>query len=300
VPPGITSDYPAELKLAESGSDAKIIASNRFVSNGYFDTMRIPLLAGQGCHASANYFDGILVNRSFANAYLGGSDGIGRHLRMVSSTFVPPAEIRGIVADSREQGLNREPGPTVYWCVSAPVPSPFFLVRTQAEPMGMAEVLRRKVHEIDPARSVFDISPLEVQLSDSFSENRLRTILLSLFALTAVSLACIGLYGTLSYFVTLRKREVGLRLALGALRGQIVTHFLLRGFAVSVLGCLAGLCLAVTFARVLSGMLYGVSVADAETLFGVASLIVAVAVLSSLVPALRAARVEPMEVLRDE
>jgi putative ABC transport system permease protein len=169
------------------------------------------------------------VNRSFASTYLSGSPAIGHHVEWASNSFVPPAEVRGIVADAREQGFNREPAPTVYWCVSAPDPSPYFLVRTQGEPMAMAETLRRKIHQIDPSRSVFDIAPLEQHLSDSFAENRLRTTLLTLFALTAVSLACIGLYGTLAYFVTVRKREVGLRLALGALRRQIVTEFLFKG-----------------------------------------------------------------------
>jgi putative ABC transport system permease protein len=121
-----------------------------------------------------------------------------------------------------------------------------------------------------------------------------------MFALTAISLAYVGLYGTLSYFVTVRRREVGLRLALGAVRGQIVTGFLLKGLGVSFIGCMAGLCLAAGFARVLSGMLYGVSTADAKTFFFVIFLVLAVAALASLLPALRAARVEPMQVLRDE
>jgi putative ABC transport system permease protein len=204
------------------------------------------------------------------------------------------------VADAREQGLNREPEPTVYWCLNAPDPSPYFLIRTQGAPLVMAETLRRKIHAIDPARSVYDISTLVQHLSDSFGENRLRTILLTIFALTAVSLACIGLYGTLSYFVTLRRREVGLRLALGALPGQIVARFLLKGLTISIAGCAAGLCLAAGFSRVLSGMLYGVSPADAETFFSVVFVILSVAVLASLLPALRAANVEPMQVLRDE
>lgn len=121
-----------------------------------------------------------------------------------------------------------------------------------------------------------------------------------MFALTAVLLASIGLYGTLSYFVTVRRREVGLRLALGALRRQIVAGFLLKGLTVSLAGCAAGLCLAIGFSRVLSGMLYGVSPADAETFFSVVFVILGVATLASLLPALRAAGVEPMQVLRDE
>jgi predicted permease len=301
--PGIVSDSRTELKLTEgrAETEGKIVADSRFVSNGYFEAMKIPILAGEGCRESANYYGTVIVNRSFAGAYLNGAQALGHHLQLVSSQFLPsPAEITGIVGDAREQGLNRAPAPTVYWCVSAPTPFPNFLIRTQGNPMAMAETLRRKIHQIDPARSVFGISPLEEHLSDSFSENRLRTILLSLFALTAVSLACIGLYGTLSYLVAMRRREVGLRLALGALRGQIVAQFLWKGFVISLSGCAAGLCLAIAFAHVLAGMLYGVSTADAETLFSVVMLITAVAAISSFGPALRAARVEPMDVLREE
>jgi ABC-type antimicrobial peptide transport system permease subunit len=221
-------------------------------------------------------------------------------MQLISTFSFPAVQIRGIVADAREQGLNHEPEPTVYWCLNAPGPSPYFLIRTQGEPLAMAGTLRRKIHAIDPARSVFDVSPLEQHLSDSFAENRLRTILLTVFALTAVSLACIGLYGTLSYFVTMRKREVGLRLALGALPGQVIRRFLLKGLAVSFLGCMAGVCLAAAFAQVLASMLYGVSARDAKTFFSVIVLALVVAALACLVPALRAARVDPMQVLREE
>src|SRR5207244_2384399 len=160
----------------------------------------------------------VMVNRSFANTYLGESTALGRHLQEVPiSGLLPPGEIRGIVGDAREEGLNREPGPTVYWCTSASGPDPFYLIRTRTEPMAMAETVRQKIHEIEPARSVFNIAPLTDHLDEAFAENRLRTVLLAFFAATAVSLACVGLYGTLSYSVNVRRREVGLRLALGAL-----------------------------------------------------------------------------------
>jgi putative ABC transport system permease protein len=276
--PGLPGGQPGEFKLAEgrAETDGKITAESRFVSNGYFTTMKIPMLAGEGCRESANYVDGIVVNRSFANSYLVGSKGIGYHLAPVGNSFLQPAEIHGIVADAREQGLNHEPVPTVHCCISAPDPSPFVLIRTEGEPLAMAQVVRRRINKIEPARSVFDIALLEERLSDTFSESQLRTVLLSMFALTAVSLACIGLYGTLSYFVTVRKREVGLRLALGALRGQIVRQFLLKGLAISLIGCAAGVILALAFARALSGMRYGVSTADTETFFSVVLLIITV------------------------
>jgi putative ABC transport system permease protein len=147
---------------------------------------------------------------------------------------------------------------------------------------------------------VFDIMPLEEHLGDAFADSRLRTVLLTFFAVTAVSLACLGLYGTLSYFVTVRKREIGLRLALGAMRSQIGKQFLLQGLGVSFGGCIAGLGLAAASARLLAGMLYGVSPSDAATWSGVVLIVLAVAAAASLLPALRAARVEPMQVLRDE
>jgi len=123
---------------------------------------------------------------------------------------------------------------------------------------------------------------------------------LTFFAVTALSLACIGLYGTLSYSVNLRRREVGLRLALGALRGQIVKQFLLQGLGVSVVGCAVGWLLVNASSRVLSGMLYGVSPSDVPTLSAVILIVLLVAAIASLLPALRAARVEPMRVLREE
>jgi ABC-type antimicrobial peptide transport system permease subunit len=164
----------------------------------------------------------------------------------------------------------------------------------------MSETIRRKLRELEPARSVYDMRPLEERLDEAFSENRLRTTLLTAFAVTALALASVGLYGTLSYFVSLRRREVGLRLALGALRASIVRQFLRQGLVVSLLGCVAGLGLALAFTRVLAGMLFGVTATDPATLSAVIALMLIVAAAASLLPALRAARVDPMQVLRDE
>jgi ABC-type antimicrobial peptide transport system permease subunit len=125
-------------------------------------------------------------------------------------------------------------------------------------------------------------------------------ILLSMFALTAVSLACIGLYGTLAYLITLRHREIGLRLALGAMRSQITTRYLKQGLRVALIGCACGLVMAVASARLLSGMLYGVSSFDPKTFAGVIALVLFVAGFAALVPALRASRTDPMNALREE
>jgi putative ABC transport system permease protein len=265
--PGVPMQFQTELNVKEgrAASDPKIIVESRFVSPGYFSTMHIPLLSGDLCREDPGNLQ-ILVNRSFANSYAAKSNWIGNHLEIPGGTFVTNGEIRGIVGDARESGMNREPSPTVYWCLTAPEPDPHYLVRTAMEPMALAETVRQKIHELEPGRSVFEIMPLEEHLDAAFAENRLRTILLSIFATTAVALACVGLYGTLSYSVNIRRREVGLRLALGALRGQILKQFLLEGLGVSFLGCIAGWALAVMSGRLLSGMLYGVSSSDVTTL----------------------------------
>jgi putative ABC transport system permease protein len=296
--PGAPTQWQTELKIAEGRAETepKVVVESRFVSPGYFATLRIPLLAGELCRDETSS-TGVVVNRSFADTYFPGATALGHHLERPN---LPPGEIRGIAGDARESGIDHAPVPTVYWCYGAAQPGTHFLIRTHGAPMAMADTLRRKIREIEPRRSVFDITPLEEHISEAFAQNRLRTFLLAFFALTAVSLACIGLYGTLSYLVNVRRREVGLRLALGAMRAQIVTQFLVQGLGVALLGCAAGLGLAAAFARVLTGMLYGVSPTDSATLAGVVLVVLAVATIASLLPAIRAARLDPIKVLRDE
>jgi putative ABC transport system permease protein len=292
--PGVPGQFEEEIRVV-GRSESKIAADSRYVSAGYFTTMRIPFLSGDQCPERGAW---ALVNQSFANAHFAGTSPVGQHL--TTSTATTGTTIRGIVGDAREQGLHRAPSPTVYWCASAPRPSPFYFVRTSGRPAAMAETVRRKIKEIEPARSVFDIAPLDDRLGEAYSENRLRMMTLASFALTAVLLACVGLYGTLSYLVTIRRREVGLRLALGAMRGQIVRRYFGQGLGVSVVACAAGLGVSVLLNRALASMLIGVSSNDPFTLGGVALVVLTAAALASLVPSIRGALVEPVTVLRDE
>jgi putative ABC transport system permease protein len=299
--PGVPSLYEIEYKIdGNADLNHKILADSRVVSAGYLETMHIPLLAGEPCKENPNPAE-MLVNRSFARLYFGDETAIGHTLQQtMQGPFTLNGRIGGIVGDAREEGLNEPPSPTVYFCYSAPDPFPNYLIRVHGDPMQMADAIRRRIHELEPARSVYAIMPLEQHLSDAFTENRLRTTLLTLFALTAVSLACIGLYGTLSYLGRLRQREVGVRLALGAPRQRILAGFLFQGLRVAALGCAAGLTLAVLLSRFLRGMLYGVSTLDPVTYAAVLALLLLVAALASLAPALRAAFLEPVTVLREE
>ena len=299
--PGIASGRQGELKILEGQVDPnrKIMADVLAVSPDYFATMQIPLLEGQICRERPAGAD-VMVNRSFASTYFPGLPAVGHHVAEAVQRFLPAGEIRGVVGDAREEGLNHAPQPTVYWCLSAPMPDPNYLLRTRNAPMTMANIVREKLAQLEPGRSVFDISPLTDHLSDSFSENRLRMFLLAFFALTAISLACIGLYGTLSYSVATRRREIGLRMALGAPRGKIARQFLVHGLGVCAFGCAAGLALTTAFGRVLSEMLYGISDTDFVTLSAVVLIVLTVATAACLVPAVRASRVDPMTALRYE
>jgi len=299
--PGVPSQYPLEFKPVEgrAESETKMVAESRPVSSGYFQTLHIALLDGQLCREGSKP-TGALVNRSFADAYWRGQPVIGRRLAGMKDSFFPEVEIQGIVGDARETGLDRAPIPTLYWCFSPLQPGIHFLVRTHGRPLAMAEPIRRKLREVEPERSVYDVALLRDRISSGYAENRMRTILLSFFAATAVLLACVGLYGTLSYLVNVRRREVGLRLALGAMRVQIVRQFLMQGLRTALLGCVAGLALAAAFSRLLKGMLFGVSATDTATLAAVTGAVLIVSLIASLLPAARAARLEPMQVLRDE
>ena len=299
--PGVSSRYQIEFKIdGQLDPNRKILAGSRYVSFGYFRTLQIPLLAGDACKERSTTSD-VIVNRSFADRYFGNTSPVGHQIRAATyNDFMPQGMIRGVAGNAREDGLNTQPGPTVYSCFSAPNPFPNFLVRTRGNPSAMAETIRKRIHEVEPARSVYGIMPLQLHLDEAGFENRLRTILLTLFAGSAVLLACVGIYGTLSYLGKTRQREVGMRLALGAVPRQILARFLLQGLRVAAVGCAAGLILSVAATRLIENMLYGISTLDAKTYAGVIILIVLVATTASLLPAWRAAQIEPVRVLRDE
>jgi ABC-type antimicrobial peptide transport system permease subunit len=206
----------------------------------------------------------------------------------------------GIVGDARELGTNRSPVPTVYPCSSASTPTPWYLVRTRLAPAAAAAAVRAKLAELEPLRPVHDVAPLKQMIGDVYAEERLQAILITFFSVAALALACLGVYGTMSYTASVRRREVGLRVALGALTGDIVSQFLARVLAVVGTASLIGVGLSFLFTRALEGALYGVSVSDPATLIGVVVVVCAVATVAALLPALRAARVDPMQILREE
>jgi predicted permease len=297
--------WPAEITVsAESAhTEPTVIAEYRVVSPSYFSTMRIPVVSGDLCrHAATNEARGsagqAMVNRAFADRYFAGRSVMG--LQVVPRGFVVPSRVVGIVANAREAAVDREPTPVVYACDIGMTPNPWYLVRAAGAPGVLTNAVRAKLKELEPLRAVYDIAPLEQHIDRAYTETRLRTILLALFALTALSLACLGVYGTLSYVVGLKRREVGLRLALGAARFSVLRLFLTQGLKVVAGACLVGLVLAAVFTRLLSGMLFGVSPSDPVTVAGVLGIVLLVATGAALIPSARAALAQPAEALRTE
>lgn len=281
------------------------VAQTRVVSPSYFGAMQIPLIAGELCRATpfdAQANDGpfeVMVNSVFATRYFGGAAAaVGS---VVRSNPAFGFRIAGVVGNARESALDREAVPTYYPCRTAyATPALAFLVRASGNPAGIAEAVRAKVKELEPLRAVYDVAPLPQRIGNEYADDRLRTAALALFAGTALALASLGVYGTLSYVASLRRREVGLRVALGARQRAIVGSFVAKALRVVSVACVAGIVAALAFSRLISGMLFGVSPSDPATLVGVVVLVVGVAALAALLPAWRAARVEPMKVLREE
>jgi putative ABC transport system permease protein len=306
VAPGVPTSFQQEFRLLERSpnTDGRIVSGSNVVSPSYFETMQMPLVAGEFCSRQAalsRAMPEVMVNRSFANRYIPGSSAVGLHLAdMNTRPNVPPNRVVGIVADARERGIDRSPEPTVYFCDYPAQPFRVYLVRTADDPERIAQAVRLKIKELEPLRSVYDMAPLEEWVGDAFGEYRLRAVVLASFALTALSLACVGLYGTLTYVVSLRRREVGLRLALGALRRDIVRHYVLKGMSVAVLACGAGLVTSAAAGHVVTSMLYGISPYDPTTLIVVVFVVLFVSAIASLLPATRVSLLDPMKVLRED
>jgi predicted permease len=195
--PGAPGPYEIEFAIGGRPTSAPpVVAAWRTVSPGYFDTMGIRLLGGDLCrslpagiHRPGAALD-VMVNRSFAERYSRGRSPVGSHVSWDSGSLA--GRISGVVGDARELGIDRPTAPTVYACDSAPNPFPWFIMRTNGEPASMATAVRQRLAQLEPLRSVYDMAPLEERIGDAYAENRLRTWLLTLFALTALGLVSAG------------------------------------------------------------------------------------------------------------
>jgi predicted permease len=285
---------------APPGETAPMVYVNR-VSDGYFSTVSTPVLVGRefipqdGDAGAAT----AVVNDALVRRYFGGESPIGRRIHMGRGA---PLEIVGVVADSKYYSL-REPGePTVYlFSIASSEPIGLTLsVRTAGDPLTVSDALRRDVQSIAAAVPVARVRTLASQVDRSIGTERLVARLVTAFAVLALVLASVGLYGVLGYSVARRTSEIGLRLALGATRAAVLRSVLRESWTVVGIGSAVGVPAAIALSRLLATLLYGVSPWDAAVLAGaVASMFVA-ATVAAILPAWRASRVEPLVALRHE
>jgi putative ABC transport system permease protein len=277
------------------------------VSEDYFRAMRIPVRRGRGFTAADR--DGAprvaVINEAMARRFFPGEDPVGRRVDFRVGDADEPAppgrQIVGVVGDVRHQGLAQPPGPEIYLPYGQePLSLVALVVRTASPPEAMATAVKSAVWAVDPEQPVLAVMGLDRLAAESLALRRVSTMSLGAFAAIALALSALGLYGVMSFSVAGRTREIGVRMALGARRGQILAMVLGQGLAVTGLGVAVGLAGALALTRVLASLLFGVSPTDAASLAAVAVLLVSVALAASYVPARRATRVDPITALRAE
>ncbi len=299
--PGGGEDYLQQFKIAGQDSESKgrqMFADFQSVSPDYFKVLGIPLLAGETCRL---HFDGtepaVMVNRSLVDRYMGGMNPVRQHISTGADSF----EVSGVVSDVRDHGYAKDPRPTIYFCeMPGFFPDPQFLVKTAADPVTMVESIRRRMQSLEPNRGVYETRPLTAYLSSTLAEKRFQSMLLSLFGITALLLAVVGLYGVTAFFVGQRRREIGLRAALGAQPRQILAHIFRQGALTTGTGVAAGLVAAALLSRTIASLLFGISPVDPVTFLAVPLLLALVAAAAIWAPARRATKVDPTEALRQE
>jgi predicted permease len=273
------------------------------VGPGFFEAMHIPLLSGRTLSPQDftvgpdSTWDPVVINQSFAQQFFRDQNPIGKHLTGFRADGAVH-EIVGVVADAKYRALRSELAPTLY--VAQRGGAARFDVRTKANPLALVPAIRAAVSQLDDNLPVSGVTTQSEQIERSMFQERLMTRLSALFGGLSLTLACVGLYGLLSYEVTRRTREIGVRLALGAQPGNILRLVVLHGMSLSTLGSVIGIAAALGLTRYLGSLLYGVHPNDPLTFAAVAILVAIVALAACVIPSRRAMRVEPITALREE
>jgi putative ABC transport system permease protein len=305
IPPGTwhaTNTFAIEGRVQPLGGP-RPIARYPTVSAGYFGIMGIPLLRGRLLEDSDgdNAPPVVVVSQTLAHRYFNGENPIGRRVR-TGGDDRPWCAIAGVVGDVKTSGLTAAPEPTIYFPYRQTdgLAEIGLVMRSPLDAGIIASELRKTVASLDPNQPVSSIQAMQDRLSESVSKPRFTTALLSAFAGLAVVLGMIGVYGVMGCRVRWQLREVAVRQALGAQRRDVVWHVLRQGFGIILPGLCLGLAGSVALSRLLSSMLYEVPANDPFTLAAVSAGLIGVAVLACWIPAMRAARVDPLESLRHD
>jgi putative ABC transport system permease protein len=301
---GNANSYSVE-GFPEPSPDQRPIAVTRVISPDYFRAMGIAVLRGRHFTPQDREDSGnvVVVNETFANRYWPGDDPVGKRIKMGSlSSDAPWLTIVGVAADVRQFELSAPPRPQMYLPYTQ---LDFFsprdlVVRTASDPLALATAVRNEVWAVDPDQPVSNVRTMGSIVAESLARQRFSMLLLAIFAGVALALAAVGIYGVLSYTVTQRTREIGIRMALGAERRDVMRLVVGQGFRLVVIGLAIGIVAALGLSRLMASLLFGVSPSDPATFLAVPAVLAAVALVASYVPARRATRVDPMRALRYE
>ncbi len=279
----------------EFPSNAQPQTAKMVVDGDYFRTMRIPILEGRS-FSQADKRLLIVINKTFADRYFPGESPLGRRI----DAWGGFAEVVGVVGDIRRLALEDEPEPQIYMNLEQAMPWVTFVVRTGGDPTKLFGGVKAQVYAVDPQQPVSGVGTLDDLVVRSAAQRRVLASMVSGFAAVALLLAALGIYGVLSYSVSQRTREIGVRMALGARAGSVLALVLGQGLRLALAGTALGLGVALLVTHAMAAFLYGVSATDPTTYAVVACVLLAVGTLACLLPARRAARVDPMTALRYE
>src|SRR5215813_11608828 len=312
LPPNRTPDAiatPIENYSSYDGKPFENIDYYQFVMGDYFGTMGIPIIAGRGFERTDNASQGkvVIVNETLAKRIWREQSPIGQRLRPPGGSFGASDDVWhtviGVAKDVRQRGVERPSGTELYVSLDqhgVSPPSMNVVMRTTLPPAALSGTIERVVRELDAAVPVVRLRDMDSVFAESIRRPRLLAQLLGAFAGLALLLAAIGTYGALSYMVTERRREIGIRVALGATRSHVLTQIMKQGLQVTAIGGAIGLAGALAVNRLIASLLFGVQPTDIMTIAFVIATITAVAVVASWLPAWRASRLDPNVVLRDE
>ncbi|MFL6212365.1 MAG: ABC transporter permease [Blastocatellia bacterium] len=278
------------------------LADFRFIDDEYFKTLAIPLIAGRAftVHDNDTAPPVVVISEGLARRYYDGQDPLGKRLR-IDNDGAPWATIVGVVKDIKHSGLDTDPRPQLYFPYQQKLWGRLVVVaRSATDAATLFPALREAVWKVDKDQPITSLRMMTEYVSDSVSQQRFNAVLLAAFALLALILASVGIYGVMSYTVTQRTHELGIRMALGAGQGDVFRLVVIEGMKLALTGVALGLAGAFAATRLMASLLYGVSATDPLT-FAVISLVLAgVALAACFVPARRATRVDPMIALRYE
>ncbi len=278
---------------------------NRVVRANYFETMGIPVLRGRTftAHDGLDGQRAVVVSESVARRFYPGEDPIGRHVFMGApdNRVVPDSEIVGVVADVKQRGLDEERPEAVYapHSLVPGIGSVTYALRTTTDPAGLAPAVRDVMRRLDPGVPLIRLQTMDEILGRALAPTRSSMLLVAVFAGVALTLAVIGVFGVLSYTVAQQAPEFGIRMALGATAPRVLWLAVLRGMLPVGIGAGLGVAGALALSRFLRGLLYGVTPTDPATLAAVTVLLLATAGIAVYLPARRATRVDPVQVLRE-